>query len=139
MAPLKVFLIEDSLLMQSTLSELLDILGGYEVIGGASTESEATEWLHKHRGEWNVATVDLVLQDGSGFNIVRRCREWAPPGTRVVVLSDYVTPSVAQKCRALGADAAFTKGDVEGLAAYFTNLSRDRRVHQPDPESTPGG
>lgn len=70
MHPLKIFLIEDSLLVQSALSDLLDVLGGYEVIGAASTESEATARLLKHRGEWEVVIVDLVLRDGSGFNVI---------------------------------------------------------------------
>lgn len=124
MHPLKIFLIEDSLLMQSTLSDLLDVLGGYEVIGAASTESEATAWLHKHRGEWEVVIVDLVLRDGSGFHVIHRCRDWASSTAKVIVLSDYVTPTIAEKCRSIGADAAFTKADVEGLADYLGNLVR---------------
>lgn len=35
------------------------------MVGTASSEMDATEWLQKNRGAWDVVTVDLLLQEGS--------------------------------------------------------------------------
>lgn len=115
---LNVFLIEDSDLMQSALTDFLESIGGFQVIGAAAGETEATRWLFDNEGKWDVVTIDLTLQEGMGFNLIPRFKRQRPSG-KVVVLSDFVTPVVRARCRELGADAAFSKHDVLGFREYL--------------------
>jgi CheY-like chemotaxis protein len=118
---LRVFLVEDLQRMRGLLGELFDSLGGFSVVANASTEAEANLWLDEHPGGWDVAVVDLVLEQGAGMNVIRRCRN-DPSGGRIVVFSSYATPGVRQHCIDLGADAVFDKSDTGGFIQWFHDL-----------------
>lgn len=120
-----VFMVEDSPLVRGALDDLFSISGGFEVVGSATTEMRATQWLMEHPGAWDLATIDLMLEEGSGFNLIRRCKLQPRAGT-VVVLSDYVTPAVAERCIALGADAVFMKSQAKELVEFLSRFARER-------------
>ena len=127
-----VFMVEDSPLVRSALEDLFEISGGFEVVGSASSEMRATQWLLEHPGAWDLATVDLMLEEGSGFNLVRRSKLQPGAGT-VVVLSDYVTPAVAERCIALGADAVFMKSQAKELVEFLSRFALEREARSPAP------
>lgn len=82
------------------------------------------EWLHSHSGEWDLAVVDLFLQQGNGFGVVNACRDRAPH-QKVVVLSNYATSDMRERSRALGADAFFDKSaEIDLLLAYCEGAHR---------------
>jgi DNA-binding NarL/FixJ family response regulator len=112
----RVFLVEDQKPMQELVRDLLDSIGGFEVVGSATNETAATEWLYRHQGGWDLAIVDLLLAEGSGFTLITRCSK--EPGA-VVVFSDFVTPVVRQRCIRLGADGVISKGQFSELRAYL--------------------
>ena len=114
--PIRVFLVEDVQHMQDLLAELLATIGDYEVVGIASTEAEAKLWLDENPGAWDLAVVDLILDQGSGMGVIARAKQSEGAG-KVVVLSDYATPGIRVHCLKLGADAAFQKG--EDLHAFL--------------------
>lgn len=118
---LRVFVVEDIERMHGLLRELFASIGGFDVVATATTEAEALLWLKENPGGWDLAVVDLVLDQGSGMNVIRRCRE-DPAGGRVVVFSSYVTPGVHQHCLDLGADAVFDKSDSAPFTAWCTDL-----------------
>ena len=113
----RVFLVEDQKPMQELLRDLLESVGGFEVAGMADNETSATDWLLRHRGGWDVAIVDLLLAEGSGFNLLSRCNK--EPGGAVVVFSDFVTPVVRKRCVHLGADGVISKAQFGELRAYL--------------------
>ena len=119
----RVFLVEDLQTMQVLLKSLFAVLGGIHVVGGAGTEAEANLWLLEHPGAWDIALVDLVLEQGSGMSVIRRARQSHPHG-KVIVFSAYASPAVHQHCLGLGADAVFSKSDTVAFTAW---LSRQRR------------
>ena len=83
------------------------------------------QWLESHRNGWDLAVIDLFLEQGNGFGVVRACRDRAPH-QRVVVLSNYATVDMRERSRALGADAFFDKSaEIDLLVAYCesANLS----------------
>lgn len=121
---LKVFLVEDLQRMRTLLGELFASLGGLTVVGSAATEAEANLWLQEHPGGWDLAVIDLVLEQGAGMHVIRRCRE-DPNGGRVVVFSSYATAGVRRHCLDLGADAVFDKSDTAEFIAWIDAL-RDR-------------
>lgn len=118
---LRVFLVEDLQRMRGLLGELFDSMGGLQVAGTASTEAEANLWLDEHPGGWDVAVIDLVLEQGAGMNVIRRCKS-DPAGGRVVVFSSYATPGVRQHCLDLGADAVYDKTETSAFIAWFNDL-----------------
>jgi DNA-binding NarL/FixJ family response regulator len=122
-----VVVVEDSREILSVLEDLLSHIGPYHVVGRLTTEADATEWLTHFEGPWELAVIDLVLREGSGFNLIKRYRD-ANPEARIVVLSDYATPAIRIRCVEFGADAVFSKGEIKAFAAY---ISRNRREHEP--------
>lgn len=119
---LRVFLVEDLQRMRGLLADLFASMGGLQVVGSASTEAEARLWLDEHRNDWDVVVVDLVLEQGSGMEVIRSCR--ASPGAgKVVVFSSYATPGVRQHCIDLGADAVFDKSETSGFITWLNDLA----------------
>ncbi len=113
----RVFIVEDTKAMQELVRDLLESVGGFEVVGMATNETSATDWLLRHRGGWDLAIVDLLLAEGSGFTLITRCNK--EPGGAVVVFSDFVTPVVRQRCIRLGADGVISKAQFGELRAYL--------------------
>lgn len=114
-------MVEDSREIISTIEDLLEPVGRFKVIGRTGTEGEATQWLQENPTSWDLAVIDLVLRDGSGFNVIRRFRE-ANEGGRIVVLSDYATLNIKLRCVELGADSVFTKGEFKAFINYVSTL-----------------
>lgn len=113
----RVLLVEDQKPMQDLLRDLLDSIGGFEVVGSVASETDATEWLLRHRGGWDLAIMDLLLAEGSGFTLLTRCNK--EPSGAVVVFSDFVTPVVRERCIHLGADGVISKAEFPELRAYL--------------------
>jgi DNA-binding NarL/FixJ family response regulator len=118
---LRVFLVEDIQRMQALLGDLFASMGGFTVVGSAGTEAEANLWLDEHPGAWDLAIIDLVLDQGAGMNVIRRCKA-DPDGGRIVVFSSYATPGVRRHCLELGADEVFDKGDTERFVGWCGDL-----------------
>jgi DNA-binding response OmpR family regulator len=129
---ISVMMIEDSREILALVTELMSHAGRFDFVGQAATESEGTEWLHDHSGEWDLAVIDLVLRDGSGFNLIRRYRA-ANEQARIIVLSDYATTNIKLRCVEFGADAVFTKADLKGFMHYVSAMrpppSRSAPLH----------
>lgn len=115
---LRVFLVEDLFGLVALLDELFKALGGLRVMGTASTEAEAKLWLAENEGSWDVAIVDLVLDEGAGFEVIRQAKQ-QPRAGKVVVFSSFATPGIRAHCFALGADAVFDKGETEPFVTWL--------------------
>ena len=125
----RVFLVEDQKPMQRLLTDLLDSVGGFELVGTAASETTATDWLQRNRGGWDLAIFDLLLGEGSGFTLLSRCSK--DRGGAVLVFSDFVTPVVRQRCIHLGADGVISKAQFGELRAYLQAFPG--RVAQAEP------
>jgi DNA-binding NarL/FixJ family response regulator len=117
--PLKVVLIEDSLLLRDALRAKLDEVSGVEVVGGAEDERSALELLQRQRPD--LAIVDLKLRTGSGIGVLRALfgnpDRFGRP--RAVVFSNHGQALVREHCLALGVDRFFDKAtETEELLAY---------------------
>ena len=118
---LRILIVEDSQAATVALNEWLRSVGGVEVVGSADSEMQATEWLEQNPQGWDVAILDLMINSGSGFNLIRRAKEGTGLG-KAVVFSAYATPVVAQKCIQLGADAAFDKAEPARLLHWLGEI-----------------
>lgn len=122
---LQVFVCEDVEGVQVFLGDLFESIGGLQVAGTATTEPAAKFWLAANQADWDLAIVDLVLEEGAGFGVITAARQTHPQG-RVAVFSSFLTPAVLAHCVALGADAVFAKSDATGFVAWLAAQSAPR-------------
>lgn len=118
---LRIYLVEDSPVIRAALSESLEELVGARVVDSASTEAEACQWLADHPNDWDLAVVDLFLLQGSGLNVVKSCSNRALR-QKIIVLTNYATPAMRERCLASGADAVFDKAtEIDEFTDYAIN------------------
>lgn len=113
----RVFLVEDRASMRSWISEAL-ATAGHVLAGFAVCEAQAVAWLDAHPGAWDLAIVDLVLEEGTGLAVVRHARDVNESST-IVVFSSYVSERVTQHCLRFGANAVFDKEEKDRFAAWL--------------------
>ena len=112
------YIVEDNQTILENLIETLEEIAFVKVAGHAATESEAKVWLSLHDGNWQLAVIDMFLQEGSGLGVLAGCRD-RHPYQKVVVLTNYATADIRQRSLALGADAVFDKSnELDQFFAY---------------------
>jgi DNA-binding NarL/FixJ family response regulator len=115
-------MVEDQKPTQTIIDELLQCVpGDFEVVACIPTEAQAMDWVSRHRDAWDMALVDLMLTEGTGFGVIRRCKS-VNPDARVAVFSDFASPAVKSRCLELGADTAISKADFGELYAYLESV-----------------
>jgi two-component system OmpR family response regulator len=120
---LRTFIVEDNATIRENLIGTLEELASVRSLGWSQAESEARAWLAAHRHQWDLAIVDLFLKQGSGLGVLEACQERSAE-QRVVVLSNYATPDMRQRCAQLGADAVFDKSnEIDALVDYCLALA----------------
>lgn len=108
--------------VRALVAELLSTLGDFELVAAVGTEAEAKLWLAEHSGAWDLAIVDLVLDQGSGLAVVPRAHAARGKGARVIVFSDYASGGIRRHCEKLGADAVFLKSETREFMDYCSEL-----------------
>ena len=106
-APVRVFLVEDSPIVRMRLVESLTVPGKVEVVGQADTEADAIAALRTT--PWNALVLDLALKQGTGLGVLKAIRPWRPPGTKVIVLTNYAATPMREAALAQGADLVLDK------------------------------
>jgi DNA-binding NarL/FixJ family response regulator len=128
---IRVFVVDDERKIQSSLADLLPALGDFKIVGTASSEAEANLWLDDHAGEWDLAIVDLLLDQGAGLSVVARCRLHSRHG-KIAVFSGFASAGVSRRCTELGADVVLDKAKLPALLDFCRDLARnaDSGVHR---------
>ena len=112
------YLVEDNETIARNLIDALQEIASVTVTGLSATQAEASHWLALHDGEWDLAIVDLFLQQGSGLGVLAGCRN-RQPYQKVVVLTNYATDEIRRQALLLGADAVFDKSaELDDLFDY---------------------
>ncbi len=115
---LKTFIVEDNATIRENLIGTLEELTCVHAVGTAETELEGRQWLTQHQGEWNLAIVDLFLRQGTGLGVLEAC-QGRHASQKVIVLSNYATADIRQRCAQLGVDAVFDKSnEIDALVSY---------------------
>jgi len=121
---LKTYIVEDNPTIRENLIATLEELAFVDAVGTSETENEGKLWLTEHLDEWQLAIVDLFLKQGSGLGVLAACRD-RDPAQKVVVLSNYATTDIRQRCAQLGVDAVFDKSnEIDALVDYCIQQSR---------------
>ncbi|NML43818.1 response regulator [Ramlibacter sp. G-1-2-2] len=119
---LRTYIVEDNATIRENLIGTLEELASVQPLGWAESEGDARLWLATHAADWDLAIVDLFLKQGSGLGVLEAMQQ---RGTdqRVVVLSNYATDDMRQRCARLGADAVFDKSnEIDALVDYCLAL-----------------
>jgi DNA-binding NarL/FixJ family response regulator len=108
MGKLKVAIIEDSKSIRKRLVELVEELGDMEVVGEASTEIEAIKVCREKTPDFII--LDMQLEVGNGLGVMKALHyaaaEYKP---KIIVLTNFPSPSVERAATSLGADAFLDK------------------------------
>lgn len=115
---LKTYIVEDNATIRENLIGALEELTCLASVGSAETELEACTWLTANRDGWDLIILDLFLRQGTGLGILAVCKQ-RKPHQKVIVLSNYATADIRERCRELGVDEVFDKSkEIDGLVAY---------------------
>lgn len=119
---LKTYIVEDNPTIRENLIAALEELASVDTVGTADTENVGKAWLTNPSEQWDLAIVDLFLKQGSGLGIVSACRG-RNAKQKVVVLSNYATADIRQRCAQLGVDGVFDKSnEIDDLVDYCVKL-----------------
>ena len=120
---LKTYIVEDNPTIRENLIATLEELANIEPVGTSDSENESKAWLTDNPGQWDLAIVDLFLKQGSGLGVLAACRDRGP-WQKVVVLSNYATADIRQRCAQLGVDAVFDKSnEIDALIDFCVSQS----------------
>ena len=126
---LQTFIVEDNPTIRENLIATLEELAKVEVVGTSDCENEAKAWLVQQPSGWRLAIVDLFLKQGSGLGVLAACRD-RHASQKVVVLSNYATADIRQRCAQLGVDAVFDKSnEIDALVDYCIGQNAEGVLH----------
>jgi DNA-binding NarL/FixJ family response regulator len=123
----KLFIVEDSPVILDNLKATLEELAPVQVVGSAADESAARLWLHAPANLWDLVIIDIFLKSGSGLGVLRAAMQLKHHGKRVI-LTNYATDDMRERCLKLGADRVFDKSNqIDDLIEYCVRLAHDNR------------
>ena len=103
---LRVFLVEDSPLLRKRIETMLDALPGARVTGHAATADAAIDAILADPPD--AVVLDIQLEKGSGFDVLRSVREGAP-AVAVYILTNFANDGYRAAATRLGAKGFFDK------------------------------
>ena len=121
---LNTYIVEDNPTIRENLIATLEELASVSTVGTSDNEDDGKSWLIDNPQSWDLAILDLFLKQGSGLGVLAACRDRRPE-QKIVVLSNYATTDIRQRCAQLGVDAVFDKSnEIDALVDYCIGLSQ---------------
>ena len=118
---MKVFVVDDSVVIRQRLKRMLADEVEIEVIGEAGDAQAATTAILEQKPD--VVLLDIHLLNGSGIDVLQNLKK-IKPGPAVIILTDYPYPEYRQLCLDAGADFFFVKSsEFEQVVPALKQLS----------------
>jgi two-component system OmpR family response regulator len=122
-------LVEDNPIIRESLIDFVEDDKKAVVVGWTDQQDEASHWLRSNPGMWDLAVIDLFLAKGNGIGLLTDCHCLRALGQKMVVLSNYATAPMRERCLASGADAVFDKStELDEFLLYIDGLSHWKPV-----------
>ena len=127
---LRVLVVEDSNLVGSRLSELVNSTPGMQVSSIVVTEANA---VHEIRATTpDVVVLDLALKEGTGFGVLRSLGA-GPRVPVIIVMTNYALPQYRTEAIHLGAKFFLDKSnEFDELPRILSRLCTSRQMVGPD-------
>ncbi|HEX3450698.1 MAG TPA: response regulator [Isosphaeraceae bacterium] len=129
--PIRLMIVDNSLVFLGTLRRLLETTPGIEVVGSATSGRDALELVDRVHPD--AVLTDLAMPELDGLQMARllAVRSGKPI---VVIMSIHNLTSYRQAARAAGADAFITKSDlVNRIQPLLRHLQGQRESKGPEP------
>jgi DNA-binding NarL/FixJ family response regulator len=119
---IRCFIVEDSPVILHGLIDTLEQMLPLKVVGSCGDQKSAVAWLDGHRGQYDVVITDIFLKQGTGLDVLKHLQPLQGGFTKVV-LTNYATADMRQRCAALGADMVFDKSsELDELIEYCAQI-----------------
>jgi DNA-binding NarL/FixJ family response regulator len=121
LSDLRVLLVEDSQVICSLVTKMINGVAGLTVIESVGTEAEAIGAVN--RGDVDVVILDLQLRSGTGFGVLRALRSMKRRPA-VVVFTNFALSAYRESALALGAQHFLDKSrDYDRLPKILMELA----------------
>ncbi len=113
----RILIADDHVSIRTALRELLDLVTGIEVVGEATTGTEAIDMAEKLNPD--IIIMDVRMPNLDGIEATRQIKQ-RMPHVRVVAHSAYVNPDLSRAMAEAGAEDFIIKGtlDLEQVRAF---------------------
>ena len=121
---MKVFVVDDSVVIRERLKRLVADVPDVQVIGEAGDAQIAVAAILAQKPD--VVLLDIHILNGNGIDVLQRLKqERVAPA--VIILTDYPFPEYRQLCLKAGADFFFVKStEFEQLVPALQKLSQQK-------------
>jgi DNA-binding NarL/FixJ family response regulator len=121
---MKIFVVDDSVVIRERLKRLLADVPDALVIGEAADAQIALAAILEQKPD--VVLLDIHILNGNGIDVLQRLKqEQVAPA--VIILTDYPYPEYRQLCLAAGADYFLVKStEFEQLVPALQQLSQKK-------------
>ena len=122
---MKVFIVDDSLVMQYSVTRMLSSLTGIELVGTAADGERALKTITENKAD--VVILDLSIPKVNGFDVLRVLKSKTVSPT-VIIFSNYSSMPFRDSCKQLGAEYFFDKStEFQQLTETVELLSRQQK------------
>lgn len=104
---IKTILVEDNERIRANLIPTLLEMADLEVFAVAESQDDALR-AAQELADWQLIIIDMFLREGSGLGVLRGCADRRPYQV-ALVLTNYATDDMRQRCLDAGADGVFDK------------------------------
>ena len=119
---IKVFIVDDSLIVREHLVTMLDELAGIEIVGQAENVAEAINGIRILQPD--VVILDIRMPDGNGIDVLQTIKQ-DEVGPMTIILTNYPYPAYRQKCLQAGADFFLDKStEFDQIPELFERFKR---------------
>ena len=126
MRALRTFIVEDSPVIRESLTAALEEMVPLTVVGQAEDVSSALRWFDDPAHGCDLVIIDIFLRMGSGMEVLRALGERKNSADKVV-LTNYATPDIRNRCTSLGASRVFDKSsEIDELVEYCLQLANGK-------------
>ncbi len=123
---MRVFLVDDSLIIRQRLAKILSVLSAVQIVGEAPDAGEAIRGIANLRPD--VVILDLQLLSGTGVDVLTAIKQEQVTPPVVIMLTNYPYPVYRKLCLEAGADYFFDKSsEFPNILRVFKQLIQDSR------------